>query len=181
MGTFLFQQFPCLAFTSQWPIQQQVMPWHIRMRPIWKGCADTNCIMKHSTETNHGRQDDLRGNTGTRCGTCTGARKWPGGSFDPRYQVLQSLLLLVSCKTEQIRLDTQIPKRFLLLILFECFLFFFVQCLLAQRGSRPCDFKELTNTTNYTIQMKGTWVLRDVVTGKTVKAPTFPVCCIHRE
>lgn len=30
-----------------------------------KGCADTSGIMKHSTETNHGGQDDLRGSAGT--------------------------------------------------------------------------------------------------------------------
>lgn len=114
MGTFLFQQFPCLAFSSQWPIQQQVMPWHIQMGPILKRCADTSWIMKHSTETNHGRQDDLRGRTGTRYGTCTGAQKWPGGSFDPSYQGLPSLLLLMSCKTEQIWSDTPIPTCFLL-------------------------------------------------------------------
>lgn len=59
MGTFLFQQFLCLAFTSQWPIQQQVMPWHIQMGPVLKGHADTGWIMKRSTETNHSRQNNL--------------------------------------------------------------------------------------------------------------------------
>lgn len=49
MGTFLFQQFPCLAFTSQWPIQQQVMPWHIQMGPILKGRTDTGL----DNETQH--------------------------------------------------------------------------------------------------------------------------------
>lgn len=99
MGTFLFQQFPCLAFTSQWPIQQQVMPWHIQLEPITEGCAGTSWIMKHSTETTHGRQDDLRGGTLPRDvehALVHGSD--PGGSSDPSYRGLQRLLLLMSCK-----------------------------------------------------------------------------------
>lgn len=56
MGTFLFQQFPHLAFPSQWPIQQQVMPWHIQMRPLLTGRADWL-----DNETQHG---DKPGQTG---------------------------------------------------------------------------------------------------------------------
>lgn len=151
------------------------MPWHIQMGPIMKGCAVTSWIMKHSTETNHGRQDDLRGNTGTRCGTCTGARKWPGGSFNPSYQGLQSLLLLMSCKTEQIRLDTPISRCFLHLLLWVDF---FVPCLLEQRGSVPCNTKELTNTTNYTIQMRGTWVVGDE---EVTDDSTHLSCLLHSQ
>lgn len=40
-----------------------------------KGCADTRVIMKHRSETNHGGQDEVRGGTGTGCGTCTGAQR----------------------------------------------------------------------------------------------------------
>lgn len=50
MGTFLFQQFPRLTFTSQWPIQHQVMPWHIQMGPVLKGYADTGWITKHKPQ-----------------------------------------------------------------------------------------------------------------------------------
>lgn len=36
-------------------------------------------------------------------------------------------------------------------------------------------------TTNYTIQMKGTWVVGDeIVTDVTTAVPTFPVCCNHK-
>lgn len=40
-----------------------------------EGCADARVIIKHSSETNHGGQDDLRGGAGTGCGTCTGAQR----------------------------------------------------------------------------------------------------------
>lgn len=50
MATFLFQQFPCLAFTSQWPIQQSAMPRHIQMGPVLRGYADTSWIMKQHRE-----------------------------------------------------------------------------------------------------------------------------------
>lgn len=37
------------------------------------------------------------------------------------------------------------------------------------------------NTTNFTTQMNGTWVVGDeVLTDTTLTVPTFPVCCIHR-
>lgn len=138
MGTFLFQQFPRLAFTSQWPIQQQVMPWHIQMGPFLKGRADTGWIMKHSTETNHSRQDDLRRNTGTRCGTCTGTRVWPGGSLDPGYQRLQSRLLLMSCKsfkTEQIKTRQTNLKMFPFISVLQGD--FLAQCQLELREADP--------------------------------------------
>lgn len=185
MGTFLFQQFPCLAFTSQWPIQQQVMPWHIQSEPITQGCAGTSWIMKHSTETTHGRQDDLRwggGHTATRCGTCTGARKWPGGG-GPLTPVIRGCGgCCFSChvkKTEQIRLGMPILR---------CFLLFFLDWILCtvpagQRGSRLWAATEelTTNTTHHTKQMKGgRMVAKKKKMKRLVPVPTFPVCCIDK-
>lgn len=45
-----------------------------------KGCADTRVIMKHSSQTNHAGQGDLRGGAGIGCGTCTGAQRRPCGT-----------------------------------------------------------------------------------------------------
>lgn len=151
------------------------MPWHIQMGPIMKGCAVTSWIMKHSTETNHGRQDDLRGNTGTRCGTCTGARKWPGGSFNPSYQGLQSLLLLMSCKTEQIRLDTPISRCFLHLLLWVDFLY---HAYWSREEAYPATLKswQIPLITQYKWGGLGWWEMKKWL----MTVPTFPVCCIHR-
>lgn len=59
----------------------------------------------------------------------------PGGSPDPAYRGLQRLLPLMSCNTEQIRLDMPILRCFLLL--FFSTHQFGASCPVGRRGSRP--------------------------------------------
>lgn len=113
MGTFLFRHFPCLAFTSQRPIQQQMTLWHIQMEPIARGPR------RSSLDNENGKAPklDADGQTG-RSGNEVGVEHalvqevTPRGSSDPAYRGLQRLLLLMSCNSGQIRLDMPVFKMF---------------------------------------------------------------------